>query len=305
MTGVEVDIVGIHLRNPTMLASGILNETGKSMVEVARAGAGAIVTKSVGVEPRKGHPNPCVVELDHGLLNAMGLPNPGMKAYAAEVSEAKRGGVPVICSVFGGNEKEIAEVAAAMEEAGADAVELNLSCPHAEGYGAEIGSTPDMVEKVCREVKASVRVPVLAKLTPNTSSIARLAKAAESGGADGVVAINTLKGMAISPELGLPMLSNVVGGLSGPAIMAVGVRCVYEIFDEVEIPIIGVGGIATADDALQYIMAGARAVQIGTAIWHDGPSVFSSISDDIAAFMKENGYGSVDQMVGKAHDVGR
>ena len=305
MTGVEVDIVGIHLRNPTMLASGILNETGKSMAEVARAGAGAIVTKSVGVEPRKGHPNPCVVELDCGLLNAMGLPNPGMKAYAAEVSEAKKGGVPVICSVFGGDEKEISDVAATMEEAGADAIELNLSCPHAKGYGAEIGSTPDMVEKVCREVKGRVSVPVLAKLTPNTSSITGLAKAAEAGGADAVVAINTLKGMAINPELGLPILSNAVGGLSGPAIRAVGVRCVYEIFGEVEIPVIGVGGIATADDALQYIMAGARAVQIGTAIWHGGPSVFSIISEGIAAFMKENGYESVDQMVGKAHDVGR
>jgi dihydroorotate dehydrogenase (NAD+) catalytic subunit len=161
------------------------------------------------------------------------------------------------------------------------------------------------VEKVCREVKGRVRVPVLAKLTPNTSSIARLAKAAEAGGADAVVAINTLKAMAINPELGLPILSNAVGGLSGPAIRAVGVRCVYEIFDEVEIPIVGVGGIANTDDALQYIMAGARAVQIGTAIWHDGSSVFSSISEGIASFMKENGYMSVDQMVGKAHDVRR
>ena len=202
MTELEVDIAGIRMRNPTMLASGILNETGLSMVAVARAGAGAVVTKSVGLEPREGHPNPCVVELECGLINAMGLPNPGIDAYLEEVAVAQEGGVPVIGSVFGGSEEEIAEVARRMASAGVAAVELNLSCPHAEGLGAEIGSTPDMVERICRAVKASVEVPIFAKLTPNTSSIASLASAAEEGGADGIVAINTLRAMAICPELG-------------------------------------------------------------------------------------------------------
>ncbi len=301
MTGLEVDIAGIRMRNPTMLASGILNETGRSMVDVAKAGAGAVVTKSVGLEPREGHPNPCIVELKCGLINAMGLPNPGIDAYLEEVAFAQNGGVPVIGSVFGGSEEEIAEVAKRMASAGVAAVELNLSCPHAEGLGAEIGSTPDRVKRICGAVKASVEVPVFAKLTPNTSSIVSLASAAEEGGADGVVAINTLRAMAICPELGRPILSNRFGGLSGEAVRAVGVRCVYEIFDTVTVPIIGVGGVTTSKDALEYIMAGATAVQMGTAVWSDGPGVFSDVCDGIGKFMNANGYESVEEMKGIAH----
>ena len=301
MTGLEVEIAGIRLRNPTMLASGVFNETGNSMLEAVRAGAGALVTKSVGMHERAGHPNPCVAEVECGLLNAMGLPNPGAEAYADEIRRAKEGGIPIIASVFGADEEEIAAVATVMCAAGADGIELNLSCPNAQGYGAEMGSTPDMVREVCRAVKAKADKPVLAKLTPNTSSIAELAAAAEEGGADGIVAINTLKGMAICPELRLPVLSNRFGGLSGPAVRSIGVRCVYEIYDAVGIPVIGVGGISTARDALEYIMAGARAVQIGTAIMTAGVEVFSAVCDGLADFMKENGYGSVTEMVGGAH----
>ncbi len=301
MSHLAVDICGIHLKNPTMLAAGVLDETGKSMVEAARAGAGAIVTKSVGMEPRAGHPNPCVVELSVGLLNAMGLPNPGIDYFAGEIAEAKKAGVPIIGSVFGGTEDEIAELASQMARTGADAVELNLSCPHAKGYGAEIGSTPQMVELVCKKAKQGLRVPLFAKLTPNTSDIAGLAKAAERGGADGVVAINTLKGMAIQPEARMPILGNRFGGLSGPAIRPVGVRCVYEIFEAVRIPIIGVGGISNGTDAIQYIMAGASAVQIGTAVWSMGLEVFNSTNKEILRFMEENGFRTVQDMVGVAH----
>lgn len=284
-----------------MLAAGVLDETGRTMAEVARAGAGAVVTKSVGKEPRQGHNNPCVVELDVGLLNAMGLPNPGIGAYKAEIAEAKKGGVPVIGSVFGGTEEEIAEMAVLVQSAGADAVELNLSCPHAKGYGAEVGSTPEMVETVCRAAKAGLKVPLLAKLTPNTAFISKLAVAAERGGADAIVAINTVKAMAISPEAGMPILANRFGGLSGPAIRPIGVRCVYEIYDAVDIPIVGVGGVATANDALEYIMAGATAVQIGTAVWTRGTKVFGEVAEGIAGFMEENGHRSVVDMVGVAH----
>jgi dihydroorotate dehydrogenase (NAD+) catalytic subunit len=231
----------------------------------------------------------------------MGLPNPGMEAYAAEIAEAKAGEVPIIGSVFGGTEEEVAEVAKAMHAAGVDAVELNLSCPHAKGYGAEIGSTPEMVEAVCRSVKEAVPIPVFAKLTPNTSSIASLAKAAEKGGADAVVAINTLKGMVISPEARMPVLGNRYGGLSGPAIRPVGVRCVYEIYEAVNIPVIGVGGISTGRDAIEYMMAGAKAVQIGTAIWKEGPEVFGKITREIMEFMEESGYKKLSEMTGVAH----
>lgn len=301
MVDLSVDLCGLRLRNPTMLASGVLDETGKSMLAVGRAGAGAIVTKSVGVQPRAGHPNPTVVELPYGLLNAMGLPNPGMDQFAEEVREAKQAKVPIIGSVFGGTEEDIAQLAGMMERAGADAIELNLSCPHAKGYGAEIGSSPEVVEEVCRLAKASTSIPVLAKLTPNTPSISDLALAAERGGADGIVAINTLKGMAICPEARMPILGNVFGGLSGPAIKPVGVRCVYEIFETVKIPVIGVGGVATGRDAIEYIMAGARAVQIGTAVWLRGPRVFKLVCEEMTAFMRLHGYRSLDEMVGVAH----
>lgn len=301
MTHLAVDICGIHLKNPTILAAGILDETGKSMIEVAKAGAGAIVTKSVGREPRSGHPTPSIVELHDGLLNAMGLPNPGIDYFADEIKEAKKGGVPIIGSVFGGTEDEIAGLAAQMSRYGVDAVELNLSCPHAKGYGAELGATPEMVEVVCRRSKKGVSVPLFAKLTPNTSDIAALAVGAERGGADCIVAINTVKGMAIQPEARMPILANRIGGLSGPAIRPIGVRCVYEIFEAVKIPIIGVGGITSGMDALEYIMAGASAVQIGTAVWSEGLEVFSKTSKEMLRFMVENGFESVPEMVGVAH----
>lgn len=301
MTHLAVDICGLRLKNPTILASGVLDETGKSMLAVAKAGAGAMVTKSVGKEPRAGHQNPSIVELQHGLLNAMGLPNPGIKAYAAEIKEAKKSGVPIIGSVFGGSEDEISELAGLIEKAGADAVELNLSCPHAKGYGAELGSTPELVESICRNAKRRVKVPLFAKLTPNTSSISSLAVAAEKGGADAVVAINTLKGMAISPDARMPILANRFGGLSGQAIRPVGVRCVYEIHEAVKIPIIGVGGIGNGRDALEYIMAGASAVQIGTAVWTEGVGVFNKVCSELLEFMEHNGYESVKDMVGVAH----
>jgi len=301
MAHLSVNLCGLMMKNPTMLASGVLDETGRSMLEVAKAGAGALVTKSVGKEPRQGHGNPSIVELQWGLINAMGLPNPGMEIYAAEVKEAKKSGVPVIGSVFGGTEDEIAELAGLMSRAGADAVELNLSCPHAKGYGAEIGSTPELVESICRKAKKLATVPLLAKLTPNTSSISSLAVAAERGGADAVVAINTLKAMAISPEARMPILANRVGGLSGSAIRPVGVRCVYEIFESVKIPIVGVGGVSSGRDALEYVMAGATAVQIGTAVWTEGLEVFSKTSKEILQFMEANGFESVKDMVGVAH----
>jgi dihydroorotate dehydrogenase (NAD+) catalytic subunit len=303
MAKLSVEVCGLRLANPTMLAAGVLDETGKTMQAVAKAGAGAIVTKSIGKEPRPGHPNPSVVELDVGLINAMGLPNPGVKHYSNEVRQAKKARVPIIGSVFGGTEEDISEVASAMANAGVDAIELNLSCPHAKGYGAEIGSTPERVESVCRAARKAVSVPIWAKLTPNTASISSLAKAAEAGGADAIVAINTVKGMAISPEARIPILAHRYGGLSGPAIRPIGVRCVFEIYESVKIPVIGVGGITTSRDALEYIMAGASAVQVGTAVWTNGIGVFRQICDGLSEFMEEYGYKSVASMVGVAHSA--
>ncbi|MBI4415792.1 MAG: dihydroorotate dehydrogenase [Euryarchaeota archaeon] len=301
MASLGTEVAGVKLRNPTMLASGFLDETGGSMLRVHRAGAGAVVTKSIGPEPRAGNLNPTLYEFDVGLLNAVGIPNPGIAAYEEEVTYALRGGAAVIGSVYGRNAEEYAAVAKRMASYGVLAVELNLSCPHAKGLGTEIAQDPEAVEEITRAVKKVVQVPVISKLSPNVADIASFAEAAVRGGADAVTAINTVKAIAIEPELRMPILRNVYGGLSGPAIKPVGLRCVYEIYERVDIPIVGVGGIVTGRDAIEYLMAGARAVQIGTAILDRGIDVFAKVCAEMEAWMDAHGYAKVEDLVGVAH----
>ncbi len=290
----------LKLANPVILASGICDVTADMMLAAIAGGAAAVVTKSVGLEPREGHKGPSVVETECGLLNAMGLPNPGMELFHHEISKVADEGGIVIASVFGKTPQEFARLAKMAESAGAKAVELNLSCPHAKGYGAELGTDPEMVLTVTRVVKRAVKVPVMPKLTPNTSNIAELAVAAEKGGADAVVAINTLKGMKIDIDLARPVLGNKIGGYSGPGIKPVGVRCVYEIAGAVKIPLVGVGGIENGWDAVEYAMAGASAVQVGSAVWRRGMGVFGEITGEMDAFMKSRGHKSFGSMVGLA-----
>ena len=301
MADLRADFAGIRLRNPTMLASGFLDETGGSMLRAYHAGAGAVVTKSVGPEPRAGNLNPTIVELDVGLLNAVGLPNPGIVDYEHEVRHARDGRAAVIGSVYGKDAEEFATVAKRMASYGVLAVELNLSCPHAKGLGTEVAEDPEAVEEITRAVKRSVDIPVFSKLSPNVADIASFADAAKRGGADAVTAINTVKSMAISADLKMPILKNVYGGLSGPAIKPVGLRCVYEIADSVDLPIIGVGGIETGRDAIEYLLAGASAVQLGTAILSRGIEVFSLVSREMAEWMDGNGYAKVADLGGAAH----
>ncbi len=301
MVDLRTEIAGVRLRNPTMLASGFLDETGGSLARVFAAGAGAVVTKSIGPEPREGYANPTVVEVDGGLLNAVGLPNPGIDEFVREVKDALAAKSVVIGSVYGKDAPEYAAVAAKMAEAGVAAVELNLSCPHAKGLGTEIAQSVEAVREFTRTVKDAVSVPVFPKLSPNVADIASFAVAAEKGGADGIVAINTVKAIAIAPELKMPVLANKYGGLSGPAIRPIGVRAVYDIYEKVSIPVIGVGGVDSGRAALEYIMAGARAVQIGTAIVGQGLGVFEAVTKEMSNLLEEVGFRSVAEAVGVAH----
>lgn len=271
------------------------------MLRVAEAGAGALVTKSIGMQPRKGYQNPTLVELDSGYLNAMGLPNPGVEAFREEMGIACGSEAPIIGSVFAATPDDFAYLSARMEEFGARAIELNLSCPHAKGYGMEIGVDPDAVARAVRAACSAVKVPVLAKLTPNTHRLAEVALAAQEAGASGIVAINTVKAMAISVEARRPILSNQTGGLSGPVIKPVGLRCVFELYKVLEIPIIGVGGIDSWRDATEYIMAGAVAVQIGSAVGRKGLGVFAEVCNGLTEFMAGNGFSEIEEMVGVAH----
>ncbi len=292
---------GLSLRNPLILASGIWGESGASLAGAYEAGAGAVITKSIGAAPRPGYPNPTVEALDQwGFLNAMGLPNPGIEEYPKEIAVARARGAAVIGSVFGGSAEEFAELAGRMADTGVLAVELNLSCPHAEGLGADIGEVPEEVEAVTRAVRARVKVPVIVKLTPNTSDPVALARAAERGGASAVSAINTLKAIAIDIRLRRPVLSHGIGGLSGPAIKPIGLACVWQIARAVTIPVIGVGGIRSAEDVIEYLMAGASAVEIGTAVAFDGIGLFGRIASDLDRLLGELGLPSAASAIGLA-----
>jgi dihydroorotate dehydrogenase (NAD+) catalytic subunit len=300
MADISTTISGLKLKNPTMLAAGILGETGDSLLRVAEGGAGALVTKSIGVEPREGHPNPTFVETEHGILNAMGLPNPGIESYKDEVKKALKAGVPIIGSIFGGNTEKFEMLAKKMEEYGVDAIELNLSCPHARGYGVELGHDKEKVQEITKAVKHTVKIPVFVKLSPNVSNIAEIAKVVENAGGDAIVAINTLRAMAINAELAKPILSNSIGGLSGPGIKPIGLRCVYDIKAATDLPIVGVGGILSGEDAVEYIMAGASAVQIGSGVYYRGEKIFTEICEQINEFMESHGYETIEEMVGIA-----
>jgi len=296
------EIAGLNLANPTMLAAGILGLTGSSLRSVVEAGAGAVVTKSLGLKPREGYLNPTVVQVDCGLLNAMGLPNPGVRHFDEEIKEVKETEVPVIVSIYAFSSEEFAKAAEVAVDMGADALELNVSCPHVEETGAEIGSDPELVAEVVRKVKNKVNKPVFVKLTPNVANIVEVAKAAVRAGADAITAINTVRAMAIEIETTRPFLANKIGGLSGPAIKPIAVRCIYEIYREVDVPVIGCGGITDWRDAVEFMLAGASTVQIGTAIAFKGLRVFKSVTRGVDAYVRKKGFRSVKDIVGLAQN---
>ncbi len=287
-----VEVGGVTLRNHLILAAGVLGTCGSSLARMLREGAGAVVSKSIGPEPRSGHSGPCLVVLEDGVLNAMGLPNPS-REFMGELEPLKD--EPVIVSIFGGNPDEFGEVASWFADSAA-AFELNVSCPHASGYGAQIGTNPELV-KACTSAVARFHKPVWVKLTPNVTDITVIGAAAEDGGADAIVAVNTVKAMRISTEVRRPVLGNRFGGLSGRAIFPIAVRCVYELYESCNIPVIGCGGISSAENVIEMMMAGASAVEIGSAL-RGNPGLFREISTDL---YREDGISS-DEIVGCAHE---
>jgi dihydroorotate dehydrogenase (NAD+) catalytic subunit len=298
----EVEIGNLSFPNPLLLASGILDQTGGSMNFFFDNGAGGVVTKSVTLKAREGYKNPTLVELETGLLNAMGLPNPGIEEYRKELNaireEVRR--KRVIGSAAGGNEREFVKIAEGFEKSGVAAVELNLSCPHAHGYGAELGSNPTTVKKITQEVVSAVSLPVWAKL-PVCDKMIESGIAAESGGASAVVAINTLKGIAIDPEFSRPILANRIGGYSGPGIKPVALRVVYELSERLDIPIIGCGGVTNGLDVVEFINAGASAVELGSAVFYRGRKVFSKIERELRDWFVNHPNLKLMDIIGAAH----
>ncbi len=299
-SNITTNIAGMSLRNPTILAAGVLGLTASSLLNVWKAGAGAVVTKSVGIEPREGFKNPTIVDVGCGLINAMGLPNPGVDDFINEIKTLKHRNsqVRVIASIYGSSLNDFIHTIEMIAQADIDAIELNVSCPHVKKMGLEVGQDPALLREIVKSVKSTVTCPVFTKLSPNTSDIQRLASIIEAAGGDAVVAVNTLRAMAINIETGQPILGNRVGGLSGPALKPVALRCVYEIAQTVDIPVIGCGGIMKWQDAIEYFYAGAQAVQIGSAIAYRDLAIFEEITKGICEFLRLKGYRSVKEIVG-------
>nr|AGF92838.1 dihydroorotate dehydrogenase family protein [uncultured organism] len=296
--GIEVSLLGLEFPSPVLLASGVLGTSPGGLNKAARAGAGGVTTKSLGLNPREGHPLPAVVEVEGGYLNAMGLPNPGVGEFVDEIS-SREIPVPLLGSIYGSNADQFVRVAGELAPQ-VDVIELNLSCPHGGEYGSTVGTKPSLVEDITTDVKEMVDLPVLAKLTPNVSDITEMGKAAEQGGADGVVAVNTLSGMAIDIETRRPILGNESGGLSGPGIHPVAVAAVYDLYESLSIPILGMGGVDDGRALVEMMLAGASLVGLGTAIITEGMDVFADLNEFLRRYLERNDL-DLEDMVGAAH----
>ena len=295
----SVEVAGVRLANPTLLASGVSGESAESLLSAIEAGAGGAVSKSIGLKPRRGYPEPTVVGLESGTINAVGLSNPGAARFSRRLDSLKGNDAPIIVSVFGGSPAEFSKVVRTLDGKDFAGYELNLSCPHVKGVGTEVGHDPELVARVVKAVKSATDKPVFAKLSPNTERILEVAKAAVDEGVDGITAINTVRAMMIDVETQRPVLSHRTGGLSGSAIRPIALRCVYELYG-FGVPIMGVGGISRWDHAVQFLLAGASAVQVGTAATGNY-GLFREIVEGIGGYIRRKGFRGVGEMTGLAH----
>jgi dihydroorotate dehydrogenase (NAD+) catalytic subunit len=300
------DFLGIPLRSPFVLASGIIGTSPSLMARAARSGAGMVTAKSCGPTPRTGHPNPVAFDLGAGLLNAIGLTNPGAEEEAILLTETRRAlaplQTPLIASIFAGTVAEFAEVARTVEQSKPALIEVNISCPNVgDEFGTPFAGTVESAAAVTAAVRAAVACPVAVKLAPNVPDIARIAAAVVEAGASAITAINTMPGMAIDPASGQPLLHNRVGGISGAALKPIALRCVYEIAQAVSVPIIGTGGVSTGQDAAEMLMAGASVVGIGSAVYYRGVGAFEQIGQELADLLTSHGYSSIEAIRGLSH----
>lgn len=294
-------LAGIPLNTPLIAASGVFG-FGK---EYARFGPlndwGAVAVKGLTLNPTVGNRPPRVTETPAGMLNCIGLQNPGVDAFIAEeLPFLLKREIPVLANISGHTVEEYAEMAARLDQTGIAAIEVNVSCPNVKAGGIVFGTEPSSLTAVTKAVRRSTRLPVLIKLSPNVTDIVALAKAAESEGADGLSMINTLLGMAVDIKTRRPVLGNIFGGLSGPAIKPVALRMIWQVYRQVTIPILGMGGICTAEDAIEFILAGATAVSIGTGVFRD-PACSKRINEGIMNYLVEEGFSSISDLVGAAH----
>jgi len=303
----SVSVAGVKLRNPTILASGILGLSQEVFGRVATSGVGAITTKSCSLKPRPGYHNPTIVDWGEGLINAVGLANPGVEVMVDEMRAARRHlkplGVPIIASIFADTVYDFGTIARYVSEAEPDLIEVNISCPNVDArYEQTFATSPYVSAQVTRRVKSCTTIPILVKLSPNVENIAEVAREVAQAGADGLTVINSLgPGIVIDIDSGYPVLGNRWGGVSGPAIRPIAVKCVRDVAKAVPgMPIVGTGGVTTARDAIEMLLVGATAVGIGSAInWH-GMEVFSDVTGGIEDYMRRHAHGAIDEFRGKS-----
>ncbi|MBA4537580.1 dihydroorotate dehydrogenase [Bacillus aquiflavi] len=301
MKTIAVQLPGLHLKNPIMPASGCFG-FGREYSQLYDLNVlGAMMIKATTLEPRFGNPTPRVAETPAGMLNAIGLQNPGLeKVLTEELPWLEQFDVPIIANVAGSQMEDYVAVAEKISQApNVHALELNISCPNVKTGGIAFGTFPEVAKELTKKVKEVSSVPVYVKLSPNVTNIVEIAKAVEEGGADGLTLINTLLGMRIDTKTGKPIIANVTGGLSGPAIKPVAIRMVYEVSQHVNLPIIGMGGIQSAEDVLEFFYAGASAVAIGTANFVD-PFVCPKIIEELPSLLKKFGYDHISECTGRS-----
>jgi dihydroorotate dehydrogenase (NAD+) catalytic subunit len=290
------------LKNPLVLASGILGNNAGILERVHQAGCGLVTMKSIGPEPRDGHNNPTVIDLGGGMINAVGLPTPGYDHMDAEWQALANRTFPLNASIYGGSVEEFVRVARFVSDQGPDFIEINISCPNSDRHGMLFGVDEKAAFAVTDAVKRVISVPLIAKLTPAAPDIGKIARACEDAGADAICAINTAgPGMVIDIEARMPVLAFKKGGLSGPMIKPVAVRCVYEVYRAVSIPIIGLGGVTTGEDAVEMFMAGATLVGMGSAVRYRGIDVFNQVNRELSDWLSDH-HTTRDGIIGAAHD---
>jgi len=302
----SVTLCGVRLPNPTVLASGVLGLSHEIFRRLAQSGCGAITTKSCSLQPRTGYHNPVIVDWGYGLINAVGLANPGVEVMVEEIRLAKQRlgplGVPIIASIFANTIYDFGVIARYIGEAGPDLIEVNISCPNIDArFEQMFASSPYVSAQVTRRVKDNTEIPVIVKLSPNVEDIAKVAREVEAAGADAITAINSVgPGLVLDIETGRPVLANRWGGVSGPAIRPIAVKCVRDVCKAVKIPVIGTGGVTDARDAIEMILVGATAVGIGSAVNYRGMSVFGEVACGMAEYMQRHGYTRLEDFRGKA-----
>lgn len=300
MANLEVEFCGVKFKNPTVLASGVLGITGSSLANVIKNGAGGVTSKSVWLESHKGHPGPIMTATENYFLNAVGLPDGGIEKAKEEIAKYRElSEAPIIGNIVAYSLEDFEELTSKMSELNPDIIEVNISCPNVHDefgtpFSCQVGSAAD----VTKATRKNTKLPLIIKMAPNVYNLSEIAKAVADSGADGFCLTNTVPGMAINADLRMPEISNKVGGVSGPALKPIAMKCVYDVYRATKLPIVATGGVTTGLDAIEMMMAGGRLVGVGSAVHYRGIEVFQKIVDEMSDWCDKEGVKNLEEIIG-------